>query len=63
MTKTIPSHTLLPKPKSVIVELSATPEKFLEKGVKAHTGNQSVVFISTSKLKSYLMGGLFLIPV
>lgn len=28
-------HTLLPKPKPVILELSATPEKFLEKGVKA----------------------------
>ncbi|WP_193200515.1 DNA cytosine methyltransferase [Nostoc sp. MG11] len=38
MTKTVPSHTLLPKPKSVIVELSATPEKFLEKGVKASHG-------------------------
>ncbi|WP_242063468.1 hypothetical protein [Nostoc sp. FACHB-892] len=38
MTKTVPSHTLLPKPKSVIVELSATPEKFLEKGVKASQG-------------------------
>ncbi|MGF1937577.1 MAG: DNA cytosine methyltransferase, partial [Nostoc sp. ChiQUE02] len=30
MIKTARSHTLLPKPKSVIVELSATPEKFLE---------------------------------
>lgn len=38
MTKTVPSYTLPPKPKSVIVELSATPEKFLEKGVKASQG-------------------------
>ena len=38
MIKTARSHTLLPKPKSVIVELSATPEKFLEKGVKASQG-------------------------
>ena len=38
MIKTAPSHTLLPKPKSVIIELSATPENFLEKGVKASQG-------------------------
>ncbi|MCC5660333.1 DNA cytosine methyltransferase [Nostoc sp. XA010] len=38
MTKPVPSHTLFPKPKLVIVELSATPEKFLEKGVKASQG-------------------------
>ncbi|MHC5776990.1 DNA cytosine methyltransferase [Nostoc sp.] len=38
MIKTARSHTLLPKPKSVIVELSATPEKFLEKGVKGSQG-------------------------
>ncbi|MGJ5632958.1 DNA cytosine methyltransferase [Nostoc sp. CALU 1950] len=35
MTKSARSHTLLPKPKSVIIKLSETPEKFLEKGVKA----------------------------
>ena len=38
MIKTARTHTLLPKPKAVIVELSATPEKFLEKGVKASQG-------------------------
>jgi DNA (cytosine-5)-methyltransferase 1 len=35
MTKTARSHTLLPKPKSVIVELSAIPEKFLEDDLKS----------------------------
>lgn len=38
MTKTVLSHTLPPKAKPVIVELSATPEKFLEKGVKGSQG-------------------------
>ncbi|WP_375505893.1 DNA cytosine methyltransferase [uncultured Nostoc sp.] len=38
MTKTARSHTLPPKPKPVIVELSATPKKFLKKGVKASQG-------------------------
>ncbi|AUB43525.1 DNMT1, DNA (plasmid) [Nostoc flagelliforme CCNUN1] len=38
MIKTARSHTLPPKPKSVIVELSATPEKSSEKGVKASQG-------------------------
>ena len=38
MTKTVPNHTLPPKPKSVIVKLSSIPEKFLEKGVKASQG-------------------------
>ncbi|MHC5736227.1 DNA cytosine methyltransferase [Nostoc sp.] len=35
MTKAVPSHTLPPKPKSVILELSATPKKFLEDGLKS----------------------------
>jgi DNA (cytosine-5)-methyltransferase 1 len=38
MIKTARSHTLPPKPKPVIVELSAIPEKFLEKGFKASQG-------------------------
>ncbi|MHC5746739.1 MAG: hypothetical protein ACYTXT_33580 [Nostoc sp.] len=38
MTKTAPSHTLLPKPTSVIAELSAIPEKSSEKGIKASQG-------------------------
>ena len=38
MIKRSPSNTLPPKAKSVIVELSATSEKFLEKGVKASQG-------------------------
>lgn len=35
MTKTAPSHTLPPKAKSVIVELSATLEKFLESDLES----------------------------
>ena len=38
MTKTVLSHTLPPKAKPVIAELSTIPEKFLEKGVKASQG-------------------------
>ncbi|WP_256874702.1 hypothetical protein [Nostoc sp. C057] len=35
MIKTAPSNTLPPKAKSVIAELSATPEKFLEDDLKS----------------------------
>jgi hypothetical protein len=35
MTKTGLRQTIPPKPKSVIIELSAIPEKFLEDGLRA----------------------------
>ncbi|MCC5604310.1 DNA cytosine methyltransferase [Nostoc favosum] len=53
MTKTAPSDTLPPKPKPVIIELSAIPEKFLEKGVKASQGGSVgclYPYIETKKL-------------
>lgn len=53
MTKTVLSHTLPPKAKSVIVELSAIPEKFLENDLKAlqpHSQGCLYPYLETKKL-------------
>jgi DNA (cytosine-5)-methyltransferase 1 len=56
LTKTARSHTLPPKPKSVIFELSATPEKFLEKGVKASQGESVGCLYQYLETKKLLNG-------
>ncbi|MEH1800808.1 MAG: hypothetical protein V7L13_16875 [Nostoc sp.] len=53
MTKTAPSHTLPPKAKPVILELSAIPEKFLENDLKAlqlHSQGCLYPYLETKKL-------------
>ncbi|MHC5745872.1 MAG: DNA cytosine methyltransferase [Nostoc sp.] len=56
MTKTARTHTLLPKPKSVIVELSPTPEKFLEDDLESsQIHSQGCLYPYLEKKK--LLGG------
>ncbi|MBG1257778.1 DNA cytosine methyltransferase [Nostoc commune] len=62
MTKTARSHTLLPKPKSVIVELYATPKKFLEKGVKASQGESVGCLYQYLETKKLLDGSNVFYP-
>lgn len=53
MTKTAPSHTLPPKPKPVIIELSAIPEKFLEddlKSIQLHSQGCLYPYLEKKKL-------------
>ncbi|MEH2118409.1 DNA cytosine methyltransferase [Nostoc sp.] len=62
MIKTARSHTLLPKPKSVIIELSATPENFLEKGVKASQGESVGCLYQYLETKKLLDGSNVFYP-
>ncbi|PHM10996.1 hypothetical protein [Nostoc sp. 'Peltigera malacea cyanobiont' DB3992] len=55
MTKTVPSHTLPAKPKSVIVKLSAIPEKFLESDLKNALNSLALEFSDKSTGKNELM--------
>ncbi len=62
MIKTARSHTLLPKPKSVIVELSATPEKFLESDLETSQIHSQGCLYPYLEKKKLLDGSIVFYP-
>ncbi|MBE9003217.1 hypothetical protein IQ274_34935 [Nostoc sp. LEGE 12447] len=62
MIKTARSHTLLPKPKSVIVKLPKTPKKFLEDDFKdSQLHSQGCLYPYLQK-KNLLDGSMIFCP-
>ncbi|MEJ6486219.1 hypothetical protein N0Y54_34010 [Nostoc punctiforme UO1] len=62
MTKTAPSNTLTPKAKPVIVELSKTPEKFLEDDFKTSQINSQGCLYPYLEKKKLLDGSIVFYP-